>query len=1514
MRKRSTYLAMRKLTFAFLATSLSFTSVAAAGETEGLAVCKTTQSAEGENCFALSTSLPTATQQRNADLLIFVDTSASQTGPYQRDSLKVLKQVLKGLSADDRVRICAIDLDSESLHKGFVSPASVEALTAVDKLSQRISLGSTDMKKMLAVASKSFRAGNSNRNRNVVYIGDGISRAGILHTQIFTQAVTNLVDKNIAVSAYAIGPERNTGLLAALANNTGGNLLIDSDEPSAVAAGATALIETVHSSVLWPSNVSTSSNVLEKFPLSCPPMRVDRDTIVYGTMSDISSMELTVDGTMDGEAVSHTWTVAPEVASEQMSFLPKLIANARSDGGMTLPTIGSEGLREYARMINETSAEIDLLSDGHSAAQVDSMAGQPTARTVAYRPQDNPFGDAEDAAEAVDNPFGDATEPAADAPAAGSPFGDAGAAMTEEAGSPFGSDTADAAVDSPFGDAEIPAAEEASSPFGTDAPDAADTASPFDSDTADAAADSPAATDSPFGDADLPAADEAATMPVETPTADDPFGDATVAEPTNDVADAADDPFGSADATVVDEPLEDVPSEMGSADNLFLDEVVEPETSAPREMGNEFAIEPNQQQPMSSTPEFIIDGSNIVPEQQYMPMRSAPSESEISRILRESEREARGMILDAEAEQRLINEKLRKQVQYESERAMQELRTNPSAAIERLKNMIEVVDQTPELYPDTAAGLRQSLESSLLSARQRKLDFDQAEQLASVNAATARQINNDLLNYERREEKLARLINQFTSLMEEQNLVAAEQVAETAYIANMYTPEAVATTERAHIARAMLQAVQVKRIKEFQFMAALHEINRSAIPISGNPPLVFPDAEEWIEKKARRAKYQSVRLTGSANDEKILKVLQEPSDLVFDEEAFVDVKRQLEDSYGINIVLDTSAIDDQLDNDTLITAGLRGISLRNGLRTMLKQYNATYIVRDEVLLIISLDDASLPEYFVTDVYNVGDLVAPRFNPGGGIGGQQGGQQGGGFGGQGGGGGGFGGQQGGGGGGVFCIQDDAAGFMIRESGSDSAPVAAAPVVPAKPAPQRIEVAAGENPTEAWTTYFAANDAAPADVRETVRELVAENRHEEVIGLINGAIRNDQLQSAWMFEAMGLSMELLGKPKQEIERVVMSAVDLSQNANDAMVAAMYLGNSGMTERALSVLHDIALLKPERTEPYEIAFRLAQRAGDSISGESLQWVVTGILSQEWPNNPELVREAGYRAAAIKTQLADAGKTAELADFEKQLMDAQHRDVRVLVTWTGDADLDLYIEEPGGTICSRLNPRTTAGGVYFGDVYSKGTNESGLMQESYVLPEGFAGDYRLIVKRVTGQVTAGKVNVDIALHYNSESEAGMARPVELDNQGAIVTFALDKGRRADELDQHTIETLVEKKLAVQKTILAQQLATDYSGDAASDYYNSIYGGGPIGNGPTANNVNLQNRRTAGVVGYQPNIEFFPEGTFFTVNHATTSDRLHVMISVSPFFTAITSVSNFNVLGNADNAGTGGAGAGTTF
>ena len=128
------------------------------------------------------------------------------------------------------------------------------------------------------------------------------------------------------------------------------------------------------------------------------------------------------------------------------------------------------------------------------------------------------------------------------------------------------------------------------------------------------------------------------------------------------------------------------------------------------------------------------------------------------------------------------------------------------------------------------------------------------------------------------------------------------------------------------------QNLKLRREREIAFLATLFESEKSATAFSGNPPLIFPDAAEWEEKVAKRKKFQDVRLAGNDSDERILNALEEEADLVYDEIAFADVMDELrQPPYNINVVLDPSATDDSLTEDTLITFNVRGIRLKNAL-------------------------------------------------------------------------------------------------------------------------------------------------------------------------------------------------------------------------------------------------------------------------------------------------------------------------------------------------------------------------------------------------------------------------------------------------------------------------------------------------------------------------------------------------------------------------------------------------------
>jgi len=290
----------------------------------------------GEIHFALSVVPEVQTESRASDVVVYVDTSASQSGAFQRDSIEAVKQLLGSLSIEDRVHLFAVDLDPISLTRGFVGPASDEAMVALENLNQRVPLGSTDVEAMLESAAGAFTDTNQ-RNKNVVYIGDGVSRGNLLNNEAFGKLVNRLADARVSVSSLAIGPSRNFNLMSALANNTGGNLYVDSDEEGSITRCATGLASTIHASVFWPTDGKLDDAVVAMFPRRFPPMRTDRDSIVLGTLSDRNAVDLEITGIVDGQETKLNWSLTPEASSEQFAFLPGMISDARADNGFSLP-------------------------------------------------------------------------------------------------------------------------------------------------------------------------------------------------------------------------------------------------------------------------------------------------------------------------------------------------------------------------------------------------------------------------------------------------------------------------------------------------------------------------------------------------------------------------------------------------------------------------------------------------------------------------------------------------------------------------------------------------------------------------------------------------------------------------------------------------------------------------------------------------------------------------------------------------------------------------------------------------------------------------------------------------------------------------------------------------------------------------------------------------------------------------------------------------------------------------
>ncbi len=452
--------------------------------------------------------------------------------------------------------------------------------------------------------------------------------------------------------------------------------------------------------------------------------------------------------------------------------------------------------------------------------------------------------------------------------------------------------------------------------------------------------------------------------------------------------------------------------------------------------------------------------------------------------------------------------------------------------------------------------------------------------------------------------------------------------------------------------------------------------------------------------------------------------------------------------------------------------------------------------------------------------------------------------------------------------------------------------------------KIRFESAEQARAEYDQLFQQNVVAPGAVRNRVRRLVWRAKsHEQpsqaaeldhILVMLQAAIRNGQVQP-WMYEAMGLTMELKNLPREEIERALMSAADFTDDPRAKLAMADYLGRMGYQNRAVDLYRQVGDVHVNDTEIFEKVLSISQHIND---GEASEWAALGILRQAARRGEVELWKRAHRIAKVRVDELRAAGADEAADrFEQRLQDALRRDLLVVVRWNGDADVDMMIQEPGGTTCSYRNPRTAAGGVMTGDLADtlSATND-GERSELYVCPEAFSGKYRVLLRIVWGRIPSGKVTVDI---YGNQGEQGVRhvhKQIALTEKPALVTFDLANGRRAESLEQHQLVNDIKTQIAVNRivnnrTLLAQQIHTVGVTQPGSTGSIQLDGTNPLF---TERKQARRAPRTQ--VGFRPVVSLLPSGATMSVNAVISANRKFVRITALPFFSDIGDVTEFVV------------------
>ena len=434
-----------------------------------------------------------------------------------------------------------------------------------------------------------------------------------------------------------------------------------------------------------------------------------------------------------------------------------------------------------------------------------------------------------------------------------------------------------------------------------------------------------------------------------------------------------------------------------------------------------------------------------------------------------------------------------------------------------------------------------------------------------------------------------------------------------------------------------------------------------------------------------------------------------------------------------------------------------------------------------------------------------------------------------------------------------------------------------------------------------------------LQEKGQDSEARERFDDIRAVIGGAISAGHIQP-WMYQAYSIALAATDASDSEVERALLSAVDFAETPDDIMNVIGRLEAIQRDAAAMKLCRQLSNLDPYRREPYVTGLRLAKRLNSS---DDLAWACEGVLGQAWPEKMQpLVEEARLVARATHQDLIASGDTQAASQFGEALRRAASHDAIVRVCWTGDADIDLAVEEPAGTVCSLDTPTSAGGGSLLGDAFpGAGDDATGQICETYLCPKGFSGQYRVLLRRVWGNVSTGNVTVEILTDVGRDSQAFIRKQIPLMEKNALVIFEVKSGQRKEELAEAQLAHLRDFGRKAGREVLGQ-----FAGPAAGaaignqeilqDYLRDFPSLTTSTNDPRQAGNGLGFNARGGAVGYRPEITVIPEGASMSALAIISADRRYVRISPAPQFSQIADVTTFNFVTGDSGAG-GGVGAG---
>jgi len=287
------------------------------------------------------------------------------------------------------------------------------------------------------------------------------------------------------------------------------------------------------------------------------------------------------------------------------------------------------------------------------------------------------------------------------------------------------------------------------------------------------------------------------------------------------------------------------------------------------------------------------------------------------------------------------------------------------------------------------------------------------------------------------------------------------------------------------------------------------------------------------------------------------------------------------------------------------------------------------------------------------------------------------------------------------------------------------------------------------------------------------------------VLKGNLRKGLATEEWAHEALAVALQMSKADSVEVERAALSAIDLNPtDAKAYLKAAKIEAELKNNDQAVVFCKRAAEFGPDQPGAYANALAYAKDA-KAVTPDTVAWAASNLLQREWALTDGI--DYHKKTRDLLPQFVSRFETAGVkADpVKKALVEETQRDLVIELLWQGAADLDLTVAEPSGSTCSAGTKRTTGGGVLKGDRIDEPNDAR---SETYTAASAFGGTYKVTVKRAFGSAVGNSATLKVTKFKGTAKESFDLIAVNLADAKPI-EIKLDGGSRK-ELASVTAET----------------------------------------------------------------------------------------------------------------------------